>query len=164
MPFFYIWSVWTAHNKCIFEDLEPDIRTLFFNTLDLFKSYPIACTKRPPQAIGLTPKIIYPTGFFDGATTIGKGGASIILYINLSHFFHLKLGCGTNTNMREELLALWTLMNFVVSIGLPELHVYGDSNVIINWENSISRLSVLDMEHWYASITVIKNSFLSINF
>ena len=55
-------------------------------------------------------------------------------------------------------------MIFLEFIGLPELHVYGDSKFIINWENSISGLSVLDMEHWCAHIAVVKKSFLSINF
>ena len=74
------------------------------------------------------------------------------------------MGCGGSTNTRVELIALWDLLIFVVAIGLPTLHVFGDSLVIINWANSVSGLSTLDMEHWCHCITEVKDSFISLNF
>ena len=61
-------------------------------------------------------------------------------------------------------MALWSLLVFAVSIGLPTLSVCGDSQVIINWENSVACLDVVDLEHWCDCITEVKASFLSINF
>ena len=55
-------------------------------------------------------------------------------------------------------------MVFVKLIRLLDLHVYGDSKVLIIWENSASALSVLDLEHWCAHNANVKKSFLSINF
>ena len=74
----------------------------------------------------------YPYGFFHGATTLKIDGASILLGINPIHSFKIKLGCGNNTNTRAELLALWVLLYFVDGIGIPSLHVYGDSSIVIN--------------------------------
>ena len=74
------------------------------------------------------------------------------------------MGCEDNTNTRAELLALWSLLVFAASIGLPILHVYGDSMVIINCANFEAGLVVIDLEHWWSRITDVKTSFLSINF
>ena len=49
-------------------------------------------------------------------------------------------------------------------IGLPSLHAYGDSQVIVNWVTSKVGLSALDLEHWCNHIVEIKNSFLSLFF
>ena len=106
MPLFFIWHLWIARNRCIFEDQDPDTRTICFSTLELYKMYHIAYSSKPLRTIGSTPAIIYPTGFFDGATTQGMGGACIILHISHSLLFQLKLGCGASTNTRVESLAL----------------------------------------------------------
>ena len=145
LPFIFIWNTWNARNKSIFEDQEPDTWSICFSTLKLYKTCPVACSSKILRAIGMTPAIIYPTGFFDGAASQGKGGVGIILYISHSHFFQLKLGCGANTNMRVELLALWTLLKFVEAIGIRDLHIYGDSKVIISWANLVVGLLVLDL-------------------
>ena len=73
------------------------------------------------------------------------------------------MGCGVSTNTRAELLALWALLVFADTIGLPSLFVCGDSQVIINWENSIVHLDVVDLDHWCDHIDEVKASFLSIN-
>ena len=63
-----------------------------------------------------------------------------------------------------ELLALWALLYFTVAIGIPTLHVFGDSFVVINWENDKAALSALDLVYWCDNITVLKSSFLSLEF
>ena len=60
-------------------------------------------------------------------------------------------------------MALWSLLVFAVSIGLPTLSICGDSQVIINWEKSVACLDVVDLEHWCDRITDVKSDFLSIN-
>ena len=74
------------------------------------------------------------------------------------------MGCGKRTNTREELLALWELLYFAVAIGLPTLHVCGDSSVIINWANDKESLSYLGLDYWCDDILELKASFLSLNF
>ena len=81
-----------------------------------------------------------------------------------SHFFYIKMGCGHNTNIRAELLALWVLLHFAKVIGIPTLHVYGDSYVIINWANDKAALSALDLNCWCDIIMDSKAFFLSLDF
>ena len=61
-------------------------------------------------------------------------------------------------------MALLSLLVFAVSLGLPTLSVCGESQVIINWENSVACLDVVDLEQWCDCITEVKASLLSINF
>ena len=69
------------------------------------------------------------------------------------------MGCGHNTNTREELLALWALLFFAKEIGIPSLHVYGDSYVIINWDNDKETLSSLYLDGWCDNIMELKAFF-----
>ena len=55
-------------------------------------------------------------------------------------------------------------MSFVVSIGIPSLSAFGDSQVIINRVNYVARLTLVDLEHWCNHIIDIKSSFRSISF
>ena len=74
------------------------------------------------------------------------------------------LDCGKSINTRAELLALWALLFFSKEIGLPMLHIYGDSSVIINWEKGISTLSSLDLEAWCENIKELTTLFSSIDY
>ena len=74
------------------------------------------------------------------------------------------MGCGHSTNTRAKFLSLWALLYFADAIGLPTLHVFGDSSVIINWENDKETLSTLDLDYWCDSIMDLKSSFLSLDF
>ena len=74
------------------------------------------------------------------------------------------LGCGKSTNTRVELLALWDILFFTKEIGLPMLHIYEDSSVIINWEKGISALTTLDLEAWCENIKELYALFSSIDY
>ena len=77
------------------------------------------------QDTGLAPDITYATGYFDGAATTNIGGAGFVLLINSSHFSHAKMGCSNSTNTRDKLLALWSLMSFVVLLASPQSQYLG---------------------------------------
>ena len=110
--------------------------------------------------IGSSPALVYPYGFFDGATTDKLGGARFILALSSVHTFHIKLGCGLGTNMSAKLLAMWALLYFPQGLGLPSLHIFGDSSVIINWASNKATLSSLELDHWCDNIRHLFNCFL----
>ena len=72
------------------------------------------------------------------------------------------LGCGQSINTRAELLVLWALLYFSKEIGLPMLHIYGVSSVIINRAKDISTLTTLDLEDWCENIKELSSLFSSI--
>ena len=96
--------------------------------------------------IGDPPVMKFPMTFFYGAATESIGGAGICIWLNEQHFFSIKLGCGGSTNTRSELLALWASLYIAKDIGLPYLHIFGDSTMIINWEKGESTLDMVNLE------------------
>ena len=125
-------------------------------------SHPLIRKRKRERFVGHPPNLHYPHGFFDEASKNNIGGVGIVLEIIQSHSFSLKLGCGSNTNSRVELLALWTLLFFAAEIGIPSLHIFGDSSVVINWENEKATLSGLELEGWCEKISSLKSSFHSL--
>ena len=47
---------------------------------------------------------------------------------------------------------MWALMHWAASLGIPSLHIFGDSSVIINWASSKETLSCLTLDYWCVSI------------
>ena len=65
----------------------------------------------------------------------------------------------------EQSCLQFGLFFFVVAdIGIPSLSIYGDTFVIINWENDNVTLFVLDLDGWCEKIKSLKSSFLSLEF
>ena len=110
-------------------------------------------TKTYRNLVGLCPVYDYPIGFFDGDSTLCKGGVGVYIMLNMDHYFFLKLGCGQSTNTWLELLALWVLLIFSKHIGLPYLHIRGDSSAIINWFNGLASLETLELAGWCMEIS-----------
>ena len=75
-----------------------------------------------------------------------------------------KLGCGSSTNTRAGLLALWASLQVTKYIGLSYLHIFGDSSVIINWEKRESTLHVVDLEAWCYNTRLLIPSFTWVGF
>ena len=100
-------------------------------------------TKTSINLADLSPVFDYPVGFFDGASASCMGGVGVHIILNMDHYFFLKLGCDQSTNTQSELLALWVLLIFSKHIGLPYLHIRGDSSAIINWFNGLATLETL---------------------
>ena len=100
--------------------------------LYLLHTYPTFEFNKKVWVIGPETVLVYPYGFFDGATIVKMGGADIYLAISNVHSFFLKMGCGHNSNTKAELLALWALLFFAKGMDLPSLHIFGDSFVVIN--------------------------------
>ena len=74
------------------------------------------------------------------------------------------MGYGKSTNTRVELLAIWALLFFSKEIGLPGIHIFGDSSVVIDWEKEISSLTILDLEAWCNNIKKLSASFSYVDY
>ena len=102
--------------------------------------------------------------FFDGAMANFIGGVGICIWLNYHHFFAIKLGCGSSTNTRAELLALWASLRVAKDIGMPYLHIFGDSSVIINWAKGESTLHMVNLEAWCYNTRLLISSFTWVDF
>ena len=79
-----------------------------------------------------------------------------MIYISETHYFCFSLGCGSSTNTRAELLALWAVLRVSYLMGLPIRSIYGDSMVIISWINELSALDLPSFIHWCEDIKHMK--------
>ena len=109
--------------------------------------------------IGPSPQLAYPCIFFNGAAAKYLGGAGFVLHLCDLHFLAFSLGCGSSTNTRVELLALWALLAVSKIMGIPLHTIYGDSLVIINWANRISSLDSPNLSHWCKDIRSLIHLF-----
>ena len=121
------------------------IHHLCANIIGLYKDYHVHRLNKVTRRIGNPPVLNYATGFFDGASTLGNGGAGTMLVISKEHFLKIRMRCGKSSNTRVELLALWILLYFVSLLGLPSLEVFGDSKFIVDSSNSLSKLQALEL-------------------
>ena len=89
-------------------------------------------------------------GFFDGASQNGfRGGGGLLLSIhNQNKNFGFWIGLGRGTNNRAELLALWALLKLARLLFCPNLKVYGDSKIIVDWASRINQLQHIIYRDW----------------
>ena len=92
--------------------------------------------------------MIFPCGFFDGASSSSTAGIGYCLFFNENHHLDCALGVGYGTNTKAELLGLWALLFTSQMMGVPLTHIYGDSQVIINWVKGLSVLTPPELHHW----------------
>ena len=90
----------------------------------------------------------FPCGFFDGASAEHMGGAGFVIFLNNDNLFSFSMGCGSSSNTRAELLALWAILRVSKLMGLPMHSIFGDSLVTISWLNRHSSLNVPSLNHW----------------
>ena len=128
---------------------------------DRFALSLLPCAKKRVKFrnIGLPPPITYPCGYFDGAAAGNIGGAGFVLYLNNSHCLYFTLGCGSSTNTRSELLALWALLSVSKIMGIPLHSIYGDSLVIISWAIGNGSLKLPHLSHWCDDIRELLHIF-----
>ena len=114
--------------------------------------------------MGHGPKLVYPCGFFDGASTKNIGGIGFCLYLNESHSFDFAMGARLCTNTKAELVGLWALLLTTQMMGIPTLKVFGDSSVIINWAKGTATLSPPELHYWCKETRNLYSHFLELSF
>ena len=108
--------------------------------------------------------MFFPCGFFDGASNSKAAGVGYSLYLNESHHFEFALGVGYGTNTKAELISLWALLLSSQMVGIPLSHIFGDSQVIINWAKGSTALSPPDLFHWCRETKKLMSRFSDLLF
>ena len=108
--------------------------------------------------------MIYPCGFFDGASSSSAAGVGYSLFLNVNDHLDFALGVGSGSNTKAELLGLWALLHSSQMMGIPLVHIFGDSQVIINWAKGITALTPPDLFHWCRESQKLIRSFHDLAF
>ena len=91
-------------------------------------------------------------------------GVGFCIHLNDYHYLEFSLGVEHGTNTKAELLSLWVLLLSSQMMGIPLSHVYGDSQVIINWVKGSTALSPTDLVHWCRETKKLISSFQDLSF
>jgi ribonuclease HI len=103
-------------------------------------------------------------GFFDGASRyMGKKcGAGAVLKCPTLGTYRIKMRCGSGTNTKGEILALWCILYFANKLKVSRLMLAGDSKIIIDWFNNVNNLQVLSLQDWMEKIKRLSGRFLQL--
>jgi ribonuclease HI len=71
---------------------------------------------------------------------------------------------GRGTNTKAELLGAWTTLTLAKHLNLTNLHLMGDSKLVIEWLKQKVRLNSVSIEGWKNRIHELVASFQTINY
>ena len=103
----------------------------------------------------------YPWGYFDGSAAgdpkiCGAGG---MLYISDGHYFSFRDGLGTGTNNFAKICALKILLTLAREKNIVKIHLFGDSQLVINWANGKFRLLNLELAQVLNEVNRLSDMF-----
>jgi len=74
------------------------------------------------------------------------------------------INCGGGTNTKVELLGAWIALTLAKYLNITNLHLMGDSKVVIEWLKQEGRLNLVMIEGWKNRILELAASFQTINY
>jgi ribonuclease HI len=83
--------------------------------------------------------------------TISSGAGGIIKTLGNSTY-RWTLNCGQGTNTMAKLLGLWDSLTLAQRLNMSQLHVLGDSNIIIDSINQTYNIKVANLLGWMKKI------------
>eukprot|EP00253_Pinus_taeda_P006389 PITA_06389 len=137
LPIITCWYIWLARSWMIFDDKPPNWLHIISLITAAYHSLP-----NPPQprnrSLRDPPPIdrSTPWAFFDGSAQQQGCGGGFLLYKNEQHFYKVKMGLGRGTNNFAEIISLRHLLHFALGHNCLHIHIFGDSNIIIDWFNN----------------------------
>ena len=166
LPFHMMWIFWKVCNRAIFEGKKRNIYSLIQQIITTVWAAPLpTVTKlKKRRILGQTPCKDYPCGFMDGASNCMIAGAGYCIFLNEFHCLEFSLEVGHGINTKVELLSIWALLLTSQMMGIPLAHVYGDSQIIINWAMGSHVLSPPDLFHWCRETKKLIVSFKDLSF
>ena len=76
----------------------------------------------------------------------------------------IKYAMGQASNNKAELTALWATLKVARSSHLQDIQIFGDSKVVVDWENGKNTIRAPHLQHLLAEIQELKSKFRRISF
>ena len=91
-------------------------------------------------------------------------GARGVLFIFDDHFFTFKAGLGFGTNNFVELIGLKLLLTLFLQHNYKHLHIFGDSQLVINWATGKYRIQNILLEYILLEVHRLEDLFQNLHF
>jgi ribonuclease HI len=77
--------------------------------------------------------------WFDGAAQQNGNisGAGGIIKLDALREYRWTMNCGKGSNTRAELLGAWSTLVLAARLSVYDLHIMGDSKIVIDWLNKM---------------------------
>ena len=107
-----------------------------------------------------------PWGFFDGSASgnpqvCGAGG---ILFLKHDHYITFKVGLGVGSNNYAELFALKLLIILALNKQISNIHIFGDSLLVINWISGKFKVHNLQLAQFLQEVIRLADFFVKADF
>ena len=108
----------------------------------------------------------FPWGYFDGSASRDPKicGVRGVLFISEDHFFTFKAGLGFGTNNFAELIGLKLLLTLPLQHNDKQLHIFGDSQLVINWAFGKYRIQNIMLEQILLEVHRLTDLFENVHF
>ena len=132
-----LWEVWRMRNNVIFQNGRLDHYQIRMSAIGWVHSY-ASLDQLEPTRRTITPLADQHgiVGYFNGTEQGGYCGVGMIIRINQTSIFRLKLSIGPRSNTKDELLALWSLLYFSKENDIQLDSIFRDSKAIIVMERN----------------------------
>ena len=92
------------------------------------------------------------------------GGAGAVIYFSTKRKNLVKYVVGQATNNKAKLSALWATLKVARSNHIQDILIFGDSKVVVDWENGKNIIRAPHLQHLLAEIQELKAKFRRISF
>lgn len=156
-----------ARNNLIFKGVGYSTLEIATKAVGLILFY--SDIEPPPHNREVSPEIIdhsIPWGYFDGAAEgvpVSCGGGAV-LNLNDHKWVHLNAGFGSGSDNFAEIKALRLLLISTLEWGVRGLHVFRDSQVVIDWAKGSSKCTIFRLIPILEEISILKSHFNNISF
>jgi ribonuclease HI len=91
-------------------------------------------------------------------------GAGGMIKQNINSIFKWNLCYDIGTNTRVELMGAWASLHLASRFHIDNLHLIGDSRVIIDWLNHLGKLNIITLLAWKDRIRSLLHYFKNLTF
>jgi len=91
-------------------------------------------------------------------------GIEVVLFLNQNDHIYIRYAPGEGSNNKEELIALWTLLEIVKKKDIGKLQFMGDSKLVIDWAKGKISIQNINMANILRDIMIYFQSFEWLSF
>lgn len=160
LPLLICWTIWLTRNGIIFRDKIVRWQSSIAKNFAAYHEIPEENHTLVGHMVSLE-SIDHniPQAFFDGAPQAQGCRGHIPLHKTKNHHYKIEMGLGVGTNNYVELISLRHLLHFSLTHACNHIHIFGDSQIIINWFNNIFACHMHSLRNILDEIMILKAQF-----